>query len=258
LLGTVDKAGRVLDLFTTQQPEWGVTETAGALDLPRSSAHDLLATLVETGLLRRSGRNRYQLGWKVLALSRTVLATSNLRVHARPVIRALASRLGATVHLATLDDGEVMYIDKLAPRGSLAVPVSAVGGTLPPHCSAVGKALLAHQPRSAVTDALERCGMHRYTERTNCSIDTLSFELARIRERGTARDREETVEGLCCHAAPIFDGGCAVAAISVCVPSSVDARFAERYAGMARAAGTQISRALQRADDERVSQVLAG
>ena len=63
---------------------------------------------------------------------------------------------GATVHLAILDEGQVMYIDKLAPPAGLPVPLSAVGKRLPPHCSAVGKVLLAHQPRSIVTPNVPR------------------------------------------------------------------------------------------------------
>src|ERR1700685_4045418 len=105
MLGTVGKASRVLDLFTTERPEWGVTETADALGIPRSSAHDLLATLADTGLLRPAECNRYRLGWKLLTLSSTMLDTSDVRTHARPVMRQLVKKLGATTHLAILDEG---------------------------------------------------------------------------------------------------------------------------------------------------------
>jgi DNA-binding IclR family transcriptional regulator len=238
LLGTVGKAGRVLDLFTTRNPEWGVTEVAEALDLPRSSAHDLLATLAATGLLCHAAGNRYRLGWKVVALGRTLLATSGVRAHAQPVMRALVDRLGATVHLATLDDGEVLYIDKLAPRGAPPVSVSAIGTRLPPHCSAVGKVLLAHAPHAA----LDRCGMRAFTERTITSVDALALELEAIRARGTARDRGEILDGVCCHAAPVMEGGRVVAALSVSVPPRADERFAARYAETVRAAATRVSR----------------
>jgi len=248
----------VLDLFTPQHPEWGVTEAADALCLPRSSAHDLLATLVETGLLQRSGRNRYRLGWKLLAMSRTVLTTSDVRTHAQGVMGTLVERAGATVHLATLDDGEVICIDKLGPSEGLPLPASRVGMRLPPHASGVGKVLLAHQPRSVAMHALERCGMHRYTSRTITSVDALSFELATVRDGGAARDREETIEGVCCHAAPIVDSGVVVAAISMSVSSDSDARFAERYAELAKAAGVHVSRSLQRAAGRQASHALAG
>ena len=78
----------------------------------------------------------------------------------------------------------------MAEADGVSVSISAVGKRLPPHCSAVGKVLLAHEPRAAVIDALDRCGMHQITERTIQSADELWFELASVRDGGTARDRE--------------------------------------------------------------------
>jgi IclR family KDG regulon transcriptional repressor len=196
-------------------------------------------------LLCRSGRNRYRLGWKVVAFSRTAIATSDVRAQARPVMRALAERLNATVHLATLDDGQVLYIDKLVARGAPSVSVSAVGMRLPPHCSAVGKVLLAHQSRALARDALGRCGMRPFTERTITSPDAIAFQLSAVRDRGTAVDREEIVDGLCCHAAPIVERGEVVAALSVSVPRAADERFGTRYDDMIRAAGVRVSRQLR-------------
>jgi DNA-binding IclR family transcriptional regulator len=251
MLGTVGKASRVLDLFTNERPEWGVTETAGALAIPRSSAHDLLATLAETGLLRHVEGNRYRLGWKLLSLSSTVLDTSDVRTHARPVMRRLVQKLGATAHLAILDEGEVFYLDKLAPPDGMAMPISAIGKRLPPHCSAVGKVLLAHQSHHSVATALERCGMRQYTERTQSSADNFRFELASVKTAGTARDREGAVEGVCCHAAPIFDSGQVVAAISISVSTSSEERLADRYDEIVRAAGIAISSRLTASNTSR-------
>src|ERR1700734_4468952 len=86
LLGTVGKASRVLDLFTSETPEWGVTEAALALQVPRSSAHDLLDTLACTGLLRRVAGNRYRPGVKLLCLSSAALDSFAVRGAARPGI----------------------------------------------------------------------------------------------------------------------------------------------------------------------------
>lgn len=243
-MGTVEKAGRVLDLFTPEQPEWGVTDAARALGVPRSSAHDLLASLTEAGLLRNAERGRYRLGLKLVALGRIAGVSSALCAQARPVMTALAGRMRATVHLAVLDEGRVLYVDKLAVP-EVPVPVSTVGQRLAPHCSAVGKVLLAHEPRPKALQALERCGMAPLTDRTPSRIDAFVAELGGVRAVGTARDREGAVPGVCCHAAPIFDGNRPVAAISLSVPAAVDARAGERYAQAARAAGVHISRALR-------------
>jgi IclR family KDG regulon transcriptional repressor len=244
VLGTVDKAAKVLGLFTPASPEWGVTETAQALEVPRSSAHDLLSSLADTGLLQRAEAGRYRLGWKLLELGQTALGSAPLRAQARPVMRALSRHLDATVHLAVLDDGEVVYVDKITAAG-VPVPVSAIGVRLAPHCSAVGRVLLADEPRAIAGRALERCGMVPLTERTLVSIDALHGELDAVRRAGVAHDVQGAVAGICCHAGPVQLRGRTVAAISVSVPAARDALAADRYTAAVRAAAARITRALQ-------------
>jgi IclR family transcriptional regulator, KDG regulon repressor len=244
MLGTVGKASRLLDLFTGQAPEWGVTDAALALRVPTSSAHDLLNTLAETGLLRRVEGNRYRLGLKLLTLSSTALDSFAAREHARPVMERLAERLKATVHLATLDATEVVYVDKVTPAGGPAIALSGIGRRLPLHCSAVGKALLAHQSPGAIGQTLEQLELESLTDRTVSSVDALRFELAGSRRSGVARDREGSVVGVCCHAAPIVEAGRATAAISISVPVAMERNLAERYDEIVRAAAIRVSRAL--------------
>ncbi|MGA2010089.1 MAG: IclR family transcriptional regulator C-terminal domain-containing protein [Solirubrobacteraceae bacterium] len=94
--------------------------------------------------------------------------------------------------------------------------------------------------------------------RTAEPVARLGFELAGVRQAGTARDREEAVEGVCCHAAPIREAGRVVAAVSVCVSSTADARFGDRYDDVVRAAGIRISRRLTREQDDPVRHAAAG
>jgi DNA-binding IclR family transcriptional regulator len=257
MLGTVGKASRLLDLFTSEIPEWGVTEAARALKLPRSSAHDLLDTLACTGLLRRVAGNRYRLGLKLLSLSSAAADSFAVRVHARPVMDCLAQKLGATLHLAMLDEADVVYIDKVTPAQGVQIDVSGVGRRLPAHCSAVGKVLLAHQPQGTISLTLERLGMQPLTERTVCSVDALSFELGGMRRSGVGRDREGAVQGVCCHAAPIAEGGRTTAAISLSVPVAAEQRLADRYDEIIRAAALNVSRRLAAANAAPMRQSVA-
>ena len=103
MLGTLARAGAVLDLFTTEEPEWGVTATAHRLRIGKSLAHDVLASLAAIGLLQRVGHGRYRLGWRTVTLASVLLRTSELKTHARPVVRDLAERQGLTVSLAAWD-----------------------------------------------------------------------------------------------------------------------------------------------------------
>src|SRR3984957_18286943 len=177
MLGTVGKASRVLDLFTRETPEWGVTDAALALHVPRSSAHDLLDTLAATGLLRRVEGNRYRLGLKLLTLSNAALESHAVRVHAREVMECLAQKLTATVHLATRDGTDAVSPDKPPPQARPRIALWGVGRRLPLHCSAVGKALLAHQSPGTIGQTLDALELEPLTDRTVCSLDTLRFEL---------------------------------------------------------------------------------
>ena len=242
MLGTVGKASRLLDLFTSGAPEWGVTEAALALGLPRSSAHDLLDSLTHTGLLRRVEGNRYRLGLKLLSLSNTALESLPVRDHARPVMSALARQLGATVHLAALQGDDVLYLDKVSAGPQIAL--SGVGRRLPLHGTAVGKALLAHQSAGTIAVSLDRMALEPLTEHTVCCPDLLAFELAAARRSGVARDHQGSVLGVCCHAAPIREGDEASAAISVSVPLAEEARLAERYDEIISRAALRITHSL--------------
>jgi DNA-binding IclR family transcriptional regulator len=88
------------------------------------------------------------------------------------------------------------------------------------HATATGKAILAHLPDERVAGILDQTGMPRFTESTITSRQALHEELADIRESGLSFDREESVEGLCCIAAPILNEGEPVGSISVSGPRS--------------------------------------
>ncbi len=221
VLLTVQSVGRVLDAYSAEHPERGVTEIAGLLGVSKSKAHALLASMVEIGLLRRVDGGRYRLGWRALELVRLITETTPFRPPAHAAATALARRYGEIVHVATLDGGRVVYVDRIVGADGVDLPVSAIGSSLPAHCSGVGKALLAHLPAAEIDRVLDDHGLPRLTPGTITDRDALAAELHRIRRDGLSYDREEVVAGLSCVAAPIFDPvGRAVAAISVSAPTA--------------------------------------
>ena len=242
MLQTVHKAGEVLNLFSVKHPEWGISELAKALTLPKSSTSALVSTLVEQGLLRRTSTSRYKLGWRVMALSQVLLSTTDFRTEARPLMESLIARFGETVHLAALESGQVIYVDKL--QGTRAVQVSAtgVGYRLPAHCSGVGKVILANLSWEEVQQILAHKGMPALTSKTITSLEVLQEELQRVRAQGYAYDLEEAVEELCCVAAPICDhSGEVVAAMSLSVPAYRFQQHKDQYRLAIVGAARQVS-----------------
>jgi DNA-binding IclR family transcriptional regulator len=203
----IDRISLVLDAFDGPG-RLTLAQLVRRTGLPRSSAHRMLERLVQLRWLRRTGRD-YELGMRLVELG-------SLAVHQDPLVRAAGPLLGdlhrATgfvVHLAVLDGPDVVYLEKV---GDQRVP-TRVGGREPAHCTAIGKAILASRDEDAELDLRVR--------KTKYSISNsaqLAAELAKVRAHGVAFEREESMLGFGCVAAPIGGPGEAVAAVSVCGP----------------------------------------
>ncbi|MEU4377217.1 IclR family transcriptional regulator [Pseudonocardia alni] len=245
MLQTVQKIGPVLDLFTLERPEWGVSEVAEQIGVPRSSAHALLASLVEIGLLQCRTRGRYRIGWRVVEMNETLRGSVDVRSTAAPVLQDLVDRYGETTHLAVMERWKVLYIDKVPGNHVINVVGARVGAQLDPHCSAVGKMLLAYREPEEVRRVLGEKPLRRLTPSTITNPVALAQELASIRSAGCSFDAGEAVSEVHCVAAPVRDDmGSVVAAVSVTVPVS---RFVQQRNELRKAvvgAAADISRRL--------------
>jgi DNA-binding IclR family transcriptional regulator len=208
---------RITAILDTLEGPRGLTlaQIAARTGLPRSSAHRILEHLVKVHWLHRD-ELRYHLGLRIMELGTLAAYQHQLRGAASAHLHELAHRTGHTVHLAVRDGAEIVYLDKVGGHRSLRVP-SRVGGRAPATCTGAGKVLLAH----AADSELDELMAHPLPRLTAASIGTerrLRRELAHIRDRGVAFDREESALGLTCVAAPVGTPGSPVAAVSVCGP----------------------------------------
>ena len=233
MLQTIQKIGPLLDLFTVDHPEWGVTEAAEAIGMPRSSTHALMTSLVETGLLNSPGRGRYRLGWRIVELYETMRASLDLRAVGTSVLHALNEETGETVNMGVLDHEEVLYLDRVSGRMQLSVTGLRPGSRLEPHCCAIGKVLLAFTHPVEAQQILNARPLKRYTEHTITDPKKLVAELDEVRRTGLAYEDGEVVAEVACVAAPVRDPfGATVAAISLTVPA---ARMAKRKVELSKA-----------------------
>ncbi|HME78433.1 MAG TPA: IclR family transcriptional regulator [Mycobacterium sp.] len=204
----IDRIALVLDAFDGPG-RLTLAQIVRRTGLPRSSAHRMLERLVQLRWLRRSGRD-YELGMRLVELGSLAVHQDRLVRAATPLLGELHRATGLVVHLAVLDGSDVVYLEKVGDRMIGAIP-SRVGGRQPAHCTAVGKAILAYCDDHAEADLQVR--------KTKYSISTsaqLAVELAKVRAHGVAFEREESLLGFGCVAAPIGSPGEAVAAVSVC------------------------------------------
>jgi DNA-binding IclR family transcriptional regulator len=143
----------------------------------------------------------------------------DIRTAAAADLERLAEQTGETVHLAVLDEAEVVYIDKVESSQRLRM-FSAIGKRGPVHCTGVGKAMLAFLESDERDKVLERLPLQRFTNATFVTRHSLLLHLAEIRQVGYAKDLEEHEIGIRCTAAPIFDyQGKVIASVSVTAPS---------------------------------------
>lgn len=226
MLQTIDRAGKLLKLFTLEDPEWGITELAEALGLTTSTTYDLVSSLTHIGLLRKSGARRYRMGWRTLELSRVVLGSSTLQIEARKGMEEFASKYDETIQLGVLAGGKVLFADKIDSKQPLSSSMVALGVRLNTHCSAAGKVIMAHLSAEKRAAILDEHGLEPMTPKSIRSLDLLNSELERVQEQGHAYSFEESVIGLGCVAAPVFDfAGDVVAALSI----TTDIQHFERH-----------------------------
>jgi IclR family KDG regulon transcriptional repressor len=214
--GTVGKALDVLDRVAQAGRPVRFTELLADAAYPKATLYRFLQTLTNQGMLAYDpDRQSYSLGVRLVRLAHAAWAQSSLAPIARPYIDILSADVGETIHLAQLDVGQVLYVDKR----NAARPVemfSQAGKVGPAYCTGVGKAMLAHQTADALDRALDRQSFHRFTDHTLTSRAALLAELEVIRGRGFAFDAEEHEPGIICVAVPILTrAGRAMGALSV-------------------------------------------
>ena len=211
---SVDRAARILKALAGGSRRLGVSQLADELGLPRPTVHGLLQTLQAHGFVEQDrDSDKYQLGPGLLHLGASYLDFNELRGRSLVHAERLAQHTGEAVRVGVLHGPSVVVVHHVF-RPDAAFQVLEVGAQLPAHASALGKAILAYQPKPWLAE-LTAEPLPRLTNRTLTAAALLT-ELADVRVKGLAREREEAVLGESSLAAPISDhAGHAVGAIGV-------------------------------------------
>ena len=230
----LDRVFRLLSAFKPGHPELTLAELAATSGLPRSTAHRLAQQLTAHSALERSPRG-WRLGLRMFELGQLVDREQRLRDLALAHMQDLYELTHETIQLAVLDGNEVMYVEILSGHRKVPTP-SRRGGRMPVHCTALGKALIAFAPDGvAALDPAAR--LERRTDHTIVEPKQLKAEIDDVRRLGIAYDRQESLLGLRCVAAPVLSaGGAGRAAISVSLPAEDPRPFPELAAAVRMAA----------------------
>jgi DNA-binding IclR family transcriptional regulator len=211
-------AGRIssiIDAFDAASPTLSLSQLTERTGLPKSTVHRMADQLVELRWLERTSTG-YRLGMRFFEVGGLVATRGHLRERALPFLQDLQAASRHAVHLGILEGSDVVILEKLYGHGAPNLP-TRVGGRMPAHCTAAGKALLAFAPEKVVDDVIA-AGLVRRTGRTIVVPELFRQELATIRTAHWALETEENVPGTRCVAAPIRGSGRAIAAVSVSGP----------------------------------------
>jgi DNA-binding IclR family transcriptional regulator len=200
----LDRALSILEILAQSRAGLTLPELVEQSHLPRSSVHYLLVTLERRGYVCRSERtSRYLFGSKLISLASSAMSRTYMRQVAGPYLQELVNRTRLTAHLGILEQGQAVVIAKCEPLRDNRV-TTWVGKRMDVHCTALGKALLAHVDPDATEQIIREHGLPRRNEHTICSVRRLREELTRILRVGYALDDEEDELGSRCIGVPLL------------------------------------------------------
>lgn len=213
------RAMKVLECFSVQQPELGVTEIAKMLGMQKSTICNILSTFQKCGyVVQNTQTNKYHLGTKILHLSYIVNHHLGLRDIFLPYLHRIAEETREVCYFGILNNNEVLYIEAVYPSSNQQTR-NILGERAPLYCTGLGKAMLAFMPPEEAEKIITG-ELKSYTNFTLCDPVLLRSDLEEIRMTGYAVDNMEHEFGVRCVAVPVFGAsGKVTAAVSVSGPS---------------------------------------
>jgi|UPI0003243ADA IclR family transcriptional regulator, negative regulator of allantoin and glyoxylate utilization operons len=213
-------AERVVDvLFLLSKADRALTlnEVCKALNLPKSSAFELLQTLVYKGFLEIEDARlkTYKLGIGSFETGIAYLSKMSVSQLARPLLQELNRQTGSTVFLGVEDKGKIVYLDK-AENFSVMRPTAKLGSRRFMHTTGLGKALLAALDDEKIHYILGLDELLPKTAYSNVAMQDVLKDIQEIRARGYSIDnREDNIETYCIGSAIYDQWSQPIAAISV-------------------------------------------
>ena len=201
---SIDRAVAILECFNEEKKELRLTEISEKLGLNKSTVHGIITTLRYHGFISQDKETqKYKLGIRFIELGDLVSNSLNIRNAALPVLDEVCDKIEETVHVATLDGLDVVWIEKKECNKSIKTSTK-IGARLPAYTTADGKIILCYQDKDKINNYLPK-KIPKFTSNTLTGKAGFIKKLEEARKNEYIIDNEEFVEGIKCVAAPIFD-----------------------------------------------------
>ncbi|MFJ7724715.1 IclR family transcriptional regulator [Neobacillus novalis] len=218
MIESVRKACQIISCFSNEDPALGIGTIADKLGMNVSTAHHIVSTLCDEGVLMKDNRKKYRLGWKLLEWNNHVMFQQDVYEKAMPLVKELINRFRGTVHIAMFDKGTVVFVLRVSSQESTPIQ-TYIGSRKPAYATSSGKVLLAYNP-IFLQETINR-GLSYEAPNTITDIHQLKKELAEIRKHGYSISNNENSDGMYGIAAPIFSySGDILAAVNLVGPTS--------------------------------------
>jgi IclR family KDG regulon transcriptional repressor len=193
---------KVLSLLSELPIGFTLSEVAAALDMPMSSAHQLLHEMVDQKFLTLNS-TYYKLGIKFFEIRRASNRNSIFVNAARASLKFARDQLKTVIQYGLLDGKDVVYLWKQNSKEPFKVE-SQIGGRIPAHVTALGKAMLSLVPDEVITEKYKDQIFHKFTENSVGSFFDLQEILDKVRRNGFAEDMQEYTPGVFCISVPLI------------------------------------------------------
>ncbi|MBF7097828.1 IclR family transcriptional regulator [Alkalibacter mobilis] len=243
---SLEKAMKILECFSVNTPELGITQIAEKLDLSKSNVHNIVSTFAQMGYLEQQPNGKYSMGFKVLEFSFVVNEHLGYARAVYDIINDISQRSGEIVYFGIPYRDKVLYLYVAHPMSRLQMmPYREIlGETAPLFCTGIGKAILAFLPEEEWDDRITK-DRKAFTENTILDYDEIIKELKETKARGYSIDNAEREPHIRCVGMPVYNmAGKLVAAISISGP--IDSMTDEKLAEHSKLLGEEIYRMKQR------------
>ncbi len=207
----------ILDLISKDGRSWRLADLHRELDIPKSTLLPILQTLCAHKYLAQDSAGLYGPGNALFSLGTAFTGKYPILAHVRKKLTEMSQKFGETYYFGVLEDGYVLYLDKVESTSPLRMLIST-GRRLPAYATGIGKALLLDKTEAELV-ALYGDTPEQLTKNTITDMHALHTQLTEARQLGYAWEVEESMEHVRCFSAPVRKHGQVIAAISIAIPT---------------------------------------
>ncbi|USG66842.1 IclR family transcriptional regulator [Brevibacillus ruminantium] len=190
MVQSIDRAMEIISVLVSDETksDWSISELSQATNLPLSTIHRILGSLISHGLTSQDPVTKhYRIGYTWITIGMRMLDKIDFRFVARPVMERLAREVEESICLNIMGERDAILIEKVESPLKLRVAEN-LGDRIPLTVGAPNKAMLAFLPKVE----LERTIQQLLPQEQR---DDFYRQLADIRTNGYAISSGERTEG---------------------------------------------------------------